>query len=329
MDNIRWGLLSTARINRRLIPSIRMSARSQLVGVASRSLETARQYAAEWEIPQAFGSYDEMLDSDQIDAVYISLPNGLHAEWSIRALQAGKNVLCEKPFAMNLAEVDQMIAASKATGKVLTEAFMYRHHPQTKLVMEWMRSGRLGRILNVNGVFSFKLDRPGDVRLIKEQGGGSLYDVGVYPLSYAQAVFGAPPTRVFGSADMGPTGVDMSFTAHMQYASGQTATFFCSFDVPFHTQMEIRGTTGRLVIDRPFSAIDEVSGFRYYRGDEKPVEVAFTPKDLYLGEVEDMEAAILDGNPPEVSLEQTRNHIRTVEALLKSAQTGLPQHLPA
>ncbi|HMN61332.1 MAG TPA: Gfo/Idh/MocA family oxidoreductase [Anaerolinea sp.] len=329
MNEIRWGLLSTARINRRLIPSIRMSARSRLVGVASRNLETARQYAADWEIPQVFGSYDEMLASDQIDVVYISLPNGLHAEWSIRAMRAGKHVLCEKPFAMNLAEVDQMIAASKATGKVLAEAFMYRHHPQTQLVMEWMRAGRLGRILNVNGTFSFKLDRPGDVRLIKEQGGGSLYDVGVYPLSYAQAVFGAPPTRVFGSADMGPTGVDRSFSAHMQYAPGQTATFFCSFDVPFHTQVEIRGTTGRIVIARPFSAIDEVTGFTYFQGDENGVEVPFPPKDLYLGEVEDMELAILDGKPTEVSLEQTRNHMRTVDALLKSAQTGLPQHLPA
>ena len=134
MNKIRWGLLSTANINRRLIPAIRASERGELVAVASRSLESARKYAHEWDIPKAFGGYQEMLESGEVDAVYISLPNHLHAEWSIRSMQAGVNVLCEKPFAITLDEVDQMIAASQASGRVLSEAFMYRHHPQTKYV---------------------------------------------------------------------------------------------------------------------------------------------------------------------------------------------------
>ncbi len=154
---VRWGLLSTANINHRLIPAIRASKRGELVAVASRSLPAAEKYAAKWNIPLAFGSYQEMLDSGKIDVVYISLPNHLHAEWSIRALQAGVHVLCEKPFAITLEQVDQMIETSRQTGRVLAEAFMYRHHPQTKIVGEWVHSGRLGEISLVSGVFNFKI----------------------------------------------------------------------------------------------------------------------------------------------------------------------------
>ncbi len=328
MDKIiRWGLLSTARINARLIPAIRSSARSRLTAVASRNPATARDYANQWQIPVAFGSYQEMLNSDQIDAVYIGLPNDLHAEWSIRAMQAGKHVLCEKPFALNVAEVDQMIAASQQTGMVLAEAFMYRHHPQTKLVMDWVHSGKLGAIRHVSGVFSFKLDRESDIRLLEQQGGGSLFDVGVYPLSYAQAVFGGPPASVFGSAALGPTGVDLSFSAHMQYSATQTAHFFCSFDVPHQMGVEIFGTDGHLFISRPFAGIDEVSSFEYHPVDGDLVTVPFPSKELYLCEVEDIESAVLDGKPCEVTLTQTRDHIRTVDALFASARTGMPQNL--
>ncbi|NTV37777.1 MAG: Gfo/Idh/MocA family oxidoreductase [Anaerolineales bacterium] len=144
MNKVRWGILSTARINRRLIPAIRASRRGVVVAVASRDEARSKAYAAEWEIPQYFGSYEAMLDSGEIDAVYIGLPNHLHAEWTIKAMQAGLHVLCEKPFATSLQEVDAMIAASQQTGRVLAEAFMYIHHPQTKIVREWVRSGKLG-----------------------------------------------------------------------------------------------------------------------------------------------------------------------------------------
>ena len=222
MDTVRWGLLSTANINKALIPPIRVSKRGQLVAVASRSQATADAYAKKWEISLAFGSYEAMLESDKVDAVYISLPNHLHAEWTIRALQAGKHVLCEKPFAISLAEVDAMIAASRASGRALAEAFMYRHHPQTKLAGEWVRSGRLGEICVVRGVFNFGLSearrKPGalDVRLVPEYGGGCLWDVGVYPVSFAQFIMGRPPEAVASFQWVGETGVDETFTAQMQ-----------------------------------------------------------------------------------------------------------------
>ena len=190
MKKVRWGLLSTANINKKVIPAIRRAKESELAAVCSREKSNHIAYAKEWKIPLAFGSYQEMLESDQVDAVYISLPNHLHAEWTVRALQAGKHVLCEKPFAISLEEVDQMIAASRQTGRCLAEAFMYLHHPQMAVVKEWVDSGRLGEITLVRGVFNFKMDNLENVRLEPAYGGGCLWDVGVYPLSFAQYVFG-------------------------------------------------------------------------------------------------------------------------------------------
>lgn len=322
MNKVRWGLLSTANINRLVIPAIRASTRGELVAVASRSLENARQYAENWNIPRAFGSYQEMLDSGEVDAVYISLPNHLHAEWSIRALQAGVHVLCEKPFALSLDEVDRMIAASRESQRVLAEAFMYRHHPQTKIVGEWVRSGRLGEIILTRGVFNFKIARRDDVRLIPEYGGGCLWDVGVYPLSYAQYVFGGPPVAVFGRQWKGDTGVDEDFAGLLWYPGGGMAQIASSFRSPLHTHFEIIGTEGRLMLNRPFIKMDDGRRLVFYptQGDEQ--EISVPEKELYLGEIEDMHAAILDGTAPYLSLEETRNHVRTALALYQSAASG-------
>ncbi len=320
---VRWGLLSTARINRALIPAIRASERGELTAVCSRSQESADAYAREWEIPLAFGSYKEMLDSDEVDAVYIGLPNHLHAEWSIKAMQAGKHVLCEKPFALSLAEVDEMIAVSQATGMRLTEAFMYRHHPQTKLVGEWVRNGRLGEIRAVRGVFNFKLTEPGNVRLVPEWGGGSLWDIGCYPMSFTQFVMGGPPEWVFGNQWVDESGVDMAFGGQMHYGNGRMGQFTCTFDSPFTTHIEIFGSEGRLAVNRPFVGVDGPDQkllFYPVEGDVEEIEIAH--KSLYLGEVEDMNAAILDGAPNYLALEETRNHVKTLLALYKSAAAG-------
>ena len=328
-QKIRWGLLSTANINRRVIPAIRQSARGELVAVASRSPESAAAYAQEWEIPQAFGSYQEMLDSGAVDAVYISLPNHLHAEWSIKAMQAGVHVLCEKPFALSLLEVDDMIAASQATGMVLAEAFMYRHHPQTKIVGEIVRSGKLGEITVVRGVFNFSMD-PAEraahhlnVRLVPDWGGGCLWDVGVYPLSYAQYIFGGPPEWVSGSQWLGEFGIDETFCGQMGYPGGGLAQISSAFRSPFHTHMEIIGTEGRLESTRPFTGVeDEAQRLTFFDASGKAEEIPVPEEYLYLGEIEDMHNAILDGAPGYLTLEETRNHVKTVLALYESANTG-------
>ncbi|MEJ2747915.1 MAG: Gfo/Idh/MocA family oxidoreductase [Anaerolineae bacterium] len=321
MNKVRWGLLCTANINRRVIPVIRMSARGELVAVASRSQEKADAYAAQWEIPQTFGSYQAMLESDAVDAVYISLPNHMHAEWSIKAMRQGKHVLCEKPMALTLAEVDEMTAVAQQTGMKLAEAFMYRHHPQTKIVGDWIRNGRLGEIALVRGHFSFLIEDRGDVRLVPEWGGGCLWDVGVYPLSFAQFVMGGPPQQVWGRQWLGASGVDEIFSGQMDYGNGRIAQISSGFRVPFHTQIEIIGTKGRLTLNRPFVGIEKGRQLLFHHPDDTVEEIAVPEKELYLGEIEDMHAAILDGQSNYLSLTETRNHVRTVLSLYKSAQS--------
>jgi xylose dehydrogenase (NAD/NADP) len=320
MSIIRWGLLSTANINKRLIPAIRMSKRGELVAVASRDEQNAKAYAREWKIPTAFGSYDEMLTSGLIDAVYINLPNHLHAEWSVRAMSEGLHVLCEKPFALSVDEVDQMIAASDLHRRVLAEAFMYRHHPQTLLAGEWVQSGKLGEICLVRGIFNFTIQEQHQIRLVPEYGGGSLWDIGVYPLSFAQFIMGSSPTWVSGAQWIGETGVDESFAGLLHYANDRFATIGASFRTPFYTSAEIIGTEGRLILNRPFVSFDETRKMVFHPRGGEPIEIPVPEKELYLGQIEDMHAAILDGKPSYLSLEETRNHIHTVEALYKSAQ---------
>ena len=324
MNKIRWGLVSTANINRVLIPAIRASERGELVAVSSRSQSAAEAYAAKWKIPQAFGSYEAMLDSDAVDAVYIGLPNHLHAEWSIYALEHGKHVLCEKPFALTLDEVDAMIAASERTGNVVAEAFMYRHHPQTKLIKEMVDNGRFGTITVIQGMFSYAMGNPvTNVRMKPELGGGSMWDVGVYPMSYMQYLMGGIPERVFANQWIGESGVDEVFAGQMQYANGVIGQFSCGFRSPFQTYMEIVGTAGRLMVERPFTGPER--GKIFFTNLEDETEVITVPKkELYLGEVEDMHAAILDGQPQFLTLAETRNHIKTTLALYESAKTGQP-----
>ncbi len=324
MKTVRWGLLSTANINRRLIPALRTSKYGSLEAVASRSKTSAEAYAQKWEIPLAFEGYQEMLDSGRIDAVYISLPNHLHAEWSIKAMEAGIAVLCEKPFAITLDEVDAMIATHQKTGVPLAEAFMYRHHPQTKITGEWVQTGKLGTISLVRGGFDFSMSNPEtNVRMKPELGGGCLWDVGVYPLSFAQYVLGGAPEWVFGSQWVGPFGVDETFAGQMGYAGGALAQIASSFRTPFHTFFEVVGTEGQLHLNRPFIGLDDhrrTLTFTSKNGD--PEDVPVPEFELYLGEVEDMHEAILEKAPHYVTLAETRNHVKTVLALYESAQTG-------
>ncbi len=320
-NSVRWGLLSTANINRRLIPAIRQSERGELTAVASRTQKSADAYAQQWDIPQSFGSYEAMLESDVIDAVYISLPNHLHAEWTLRALRAGKHVLCEKPFALTIAEVDQMVATAKETGLALAEAFMYRHHPQMKMAGEMVRNGRLGKITLVRATFNFKFRTRENIRLVTEYGGGCLWDVGVYPLSFAQYIMGGSPESVLGFQIVGDTAVDECFAGQMQYSDGRVAQISSSFMTPFHMMAEVVGTKGRLHLTRPFTAVAETDMIFYpAAGDPEPIDVP--EEELYLGEVEDMHSAILDGKPNYLTLAETRNHVRTVLALYESARTG-------
>jgi predicted dehydrogenase len=315
---LRWGLLSTARINRALIPPLRQARRSRLTTVTSRSPETAEAYAREWGIPRSHGSYEALLADPEIDVVYNPLPNHLHAEWTIRACQAGKHVLCEKPLALSVEEVDAVQAAAAEAGVVVAEAFMYRHHAQTLKVKELVDSGQLGELRLVRGAFSFLLENPENIRLIPEMGGGSIWDVGCYPISYARYLIGAEPLEVCGWQKLGPQGVDIFFSGQMRFPGEVVTQFDSGFSAPERAFMEIIGKEASLSVPNPYKPGGRES--LLLSGGNRVEKVGVRGRELYLGEVEDMEAAILDGKAPLLSLAHSRANIATINALLCSAQ---------
>lgn len=319
---LNWGLLSTARINRALINPLNASKRTRLLAVASRNISSADAYAREWKIPRAHGSYEALLADPEIDVIYNSLPNHLHAEWTIEALRAGKHVLCEKPLALTLGEVDAMIAASKETGKVLAEAFMYRHHAQTLKVKEIVDSGILGKLQLIKGAFTFKITRAGDYRLVKEMGGGSIWDVGCYPISYARMVVGEEPVEVFGWQVEGAGGSDESFIGQMRFQNGVYAQFDSGFKSPFRSYMEVVGSDAVLKIPAPFKPGIKNELYLAHGNAEEKTKV--DGAELYLGEVEDMCDAIVLNKPSQISLEDSRGNIAVILALIESANSKKP-----
>ena len=320
MSRLRWGLLSTARINRLIIPAVRASARSEITTVASRSLDKGRAYAAEWKIPRVHGSYDALLEDPAVDVIYNPLPNSLHVEWTIRALEAGKHVLCEKPLALSIEDVDRVAAACARTSRVATEGFMYRHQPLTHAVEKLVRSGRLGQVRSFKGAFTFPLTREGDVRFDPALGGGSLWDVGCYPVSYSCMLASAPPREVFGWQQTSDTGIDLEFAGMMRFADGSVAQFDCGFVGPFRAEMEVVGRDAALRIERPFRT-DELSRLILTAGDARE-ELSFDAAPPFSGEIGDMEAAVLDRTPPRVSLAESRRTVLTLSSLYESARRG-------
>jgi xylose dehydrogenase (NAD/NADP) len=314
----QWGLLSTAKINRAILNAMPNSGRGEMLAVGSRDLDKAKAYAAEHNIPRAHGSYEALLADPEVDIVYIGLPNGLHAEWTIKALQAGKHVLCEKPFALTLADVDAMHAAAQAAGRVVAEAFMYRHHPMVIRAKELAESGAIGRPRFLRASFSFYLDRAYNVRWDPALGGGALWDVGCYPMSLARYFFGAPE-RVEGWQVLSPSEVDETLVGTLYFSNERVAQFDCSFRMPYRSVAEIVGESGSLVLSHPFHSDNPAATLVLRQGDER--ESVPTPQaERYLLEIEDMHDAILDNRPPLVTPAETRGHIETILDLYQSAR---------
>ncbi len=319
---LTWGLLSTARINRRLIPAIRAAERAELLAVASRDQARAGAYAAEWGIPRAHASYEALLADPAIDAVYISLPNSLHAEWAVKAAQAGKHVLCEKPLALTVAEVERIMAAAETAGVVAVEAVMYLHHPLLHRVRQMARDGAVGRVTLVRGTLSFFLDRPGDVRWQPELGGGSLWDVGSYPVSFIRWILGEPD-EVFGWQVPSESGVDATFAGLLRYGEGVLGVFDCGFRQDFRSEAEVVGTEGVLRLHNPFPMGPDTR-LVLQQGDEETV-VDVEQADPYQCEVEALTAAALDGADLPVPLTSSRANVATLLALYESARQGAPR----
>ncbi len=317
MALLRWGLLGTARINRLIIPAIRVSARSIVHAVASRDRDRARSYAASWSIPRAFASYDELLAAD-IDVLYISLPNSLHAPWTLRAIEAGLHVLCEKPLALAPDDVRRISEAAAQRARVVTEGFMYRHHAQTERVAASIKGGSIGSIQTLVGGFTYMQSRAEDARLDPSLGGGALWDVGCYPVSFGQWIAGARPAGVIAAQRVGPTMVDEDFGGTVTYANDVMLHFNAGFRAAYDTLMRVIGSEGVLEIPRPYRP-DARSEIIIRRADAiERIDIAGNPP--FVDQIIDLEDAVLDGRPSRVTLEESRVLAATLAALHEAAR---------
>lgn len=331
--SLRWGLLSTARINERLIPAIRDSERSELVAVGSRDGAKAESYAAHWSIPRAHGSYEALIADPGVDALYISLPNGFHEEWTLKAADGGKHVLCEKPLATSTEEVRSMAEAGERNGVVVQDATMMRYHPQTHKVRDLVAGGTIGDVRFVRAVFAISMSKEGDIRFDPTIGGGCLWDLGSYCVNFTRTVLGAEPLEVQGSQILNHTGVDVVFAGQMRFPGDIFAQFSSTFSALAHWEVEILGTTGRIRLDQPFTNMVGADGHvRIERltktttatfGDTAELDMetlTFEDMQAYRCEVDAMEAAVLDGAASVVPLEDSERNIRTLVALYESAR---------
>jgi predicted dehydrogenase len=329
MRKVRWGVLGVAGIAiRRVIPAMQQGELCEVTAIASRDPERARQAAAQLGIPKAYGSYEAMLADPEIDAVYNPLPNHMHVPWSIRAAEAGKHVLCEKPVGMNAAEARELMAARNRTGVVMGEAFMVAAHPQWRRLIELVREGRIGRLHSAAGTFSYHKLEADNIRNIREFGGGALYDIGCYPIKTSRMVFGEEPLRVSAAMTRDPRfgDIDMLTSAILEYPSGH-CVFTCSTQVAGQQSMRFYGTHGRIEPEIPFNAtpggpsrliFDD--GRDVYGGGRVVEEIP--PCDQYTLQGDLFSRAIREGGAPAVPLEDAVNNMEVIDALFRSAESG-------
>ena len=298
-NKLRWGVISTANIGRWAVnPAIQASGNGELLAVASRRPDTARDFAAKWNIPRHYGSYAELLDDPEIDAVYVPLPNSLHREWAIRAAHAGKHVLCEKPLGLTAAECHEMGAAAAANNVTFMEAFMYRFHPRTERVLELIGEGVVGDLKMIRSVFTFRLTNPDNIRLQSELGGGSLLDVGCYCINVSRTMAGREPLEVQAFATPAPSGVDDMMAGTLRFADGLLATFECGLNTKRREAYEIAGTEACLGIPDAFLPGDQDVVIEELRDGQEPIIHTVAGVDEYQCMVEHFADCALNGRDP-------------------------------
>jgi D-xylose 1-dehydrogenase (NADP+, D-xylono-1,5-lactone-forming) len=317
-DPVRWGIVSTADINRKVIPGAHASPKVELAAVASRDQARAEAYAKEWQIERAYGTYDALLDDPDVDAVYISLPNHLHCEWSIRALEAGKHVLCEKPLSRHPDEVAAAFDAADQAGRLLSEAFMYRHNPQTERLTELVEGGAIGELRLIRAAFSYALYDESNIRLRPDADGGALMDVGCYTVSGSR-LLGGEPERVFGESRIGPTGTDWVFTGSLRFPGDVLATFDCGTALTNRDELEAIGSEGSLFLDDPWHCVVPVIEVRRDDGVER---IELEREDSYRLELENVSDAIRGEGELLLGRDDAMGQARTLAALYDSATSG-------
>jgi predicted dehydrogenase len=327
MRTIRWGVLSTAKIGvEKVIPGIQLAEHAELVAIASRDRAAAEAAAGRFGIPNAHGDYGALLADPDVDAVYIPLPNHLHAEWTVRAAEAGKHVLCEKPIALTSAQAVEMVEACRRAGVLLMEAFMYRLHPQWVRVRELLRAGRLGELGAIQGFFSYRNVDPTNIRNVAEFGGGALMDIGCYPINVARMLFGAEPTRVEALVRRDPAfGTDVVTSAALEFGD-RHATFTCSTQLEPDQRIHLVGTQGRLLVEIPFNIpSDRPTRLLLTAGGEPPVApntdvIEIAPADQYRIQVDEFSLAVAKGGEVPIPPEDAVANMRVIEQVMTAAE---------
>ena len=315
---VKWGIVSTADINRKVIPGAHASEKVDLIAVASRDLRRAEEYARQWKIDRAYGSYEALLEDADVEAVYISLPNTLHCEWSIRAVEAGKHVLCEKPMSRHVADVEAAFDAAERNRRILMEAFMYRHHPQTGRLRQLVDEGAIGEVRLIRSCFSYSLYDEENIRLRTDVEGGSLMDVGCYCVSGARLLAGEPE-RVYGQQFTGPSGTDWVFSGAMRFPGDVMALFDCGTSLPERDELEAIGSEGSLFVDDPWHCEEPVIELRR---DGRVERIDVEAADPYRLELENLSAAIRGDARPVLGREDAVPQACVIEALFRSAASG-------
>jgi D-xylose 1-dehydrogenase (NADP+, D-xylono-1,5-lactone-forming) len=323
MRRLRWGILSTANIGRvAVIPAIQASTNGEVVAIGSRDAGRARAFGEAAGIPVRHGSYQALVDDPSVDAIYLPVPNSLHREWTIKAAERGKHVLCEKPMALSAAECREMGRAATANGVKLMEAFLYRFHPRTRRVVELVRSGSVGELRVLRSAFTFRLSRPNNIRLDPDLGGGALMDVGCYCVNLSRTVAGVEPVEAQAWANWGPTGVDVELTGALRFPSGVVAQFDCALSLERREWFEIAGTDATLRVDAAYlPGTDEVT-IEESRGRAPAIEHRVSGADEYREMVEHFADAVLHDRAVRYPPAEAAANMRVIEALYRSARDG-------
>ncbi|MEO7411790.1 MAG: Gfo/Idh/MocA family oxidoreductase [Opitutaceae bacterium] len=324
MRKINWGILSTAKIGlNKVIPALQASQSGQVVAIASRSAAQAEAAAAQLGIPRTHGSYEALLSDPQVEAVYIPLPNHLHVPWSIKALEAGKHVLCEKPLGLDLKEALQLAEAAKRHPQLkIMEAFMYRFHPQWQAARRIVTEGGIGELRHVHSFFSYSNVDPKNIRNIGAMGGGAIMDIGCYCVSFARFLFDAEPKRVLGVADVDPAfGTDRLTSGILDFGRG-TSTFTCSTQLTPYQRVLVFGTEGRIEIEIPCNAPPDRPCRLWHQRGLKIDEITLEACDQYTLQGDAFAHAILDNTPVPTPLDDAIGNMRVIEAVLASARSG-------
>jgi D-xylose 1-dehydrogenase (NADP+, D-xylono-1,5-lactone-forming) len=315
---VRFGIISTAAINKNVLAGVAGSTEVEVTAIASRSPDAAVEYARAHGLQRAHGSYEALLADPDIDAVYIPLPNSLHVEWAISALEAGKHVLCEKPLSRRAAEVERAFAAADRAGRILTEAFMYRHHPQTKLFAELV-AGEIGELRTVRAALGGTMSDPGNVRMRTDLDGGAMMDVGCYCVSFARLLAGEPKLAI-GTQIVGPSGTDTRFAGLLTFPGDVIATFDCGFDLAATSFVEAVGSAGTVRAQDPFLLHDSAIELTPDGGPSRRIEVPAA--NSYRLEFENLAAAIDGRGEPLLGHADALGQASTIEALQRSAENG-------